>query len=64
MIEFLEEDERNDPQRSLYIAKIYFEAGQITLAKLAFENIDKASLLDEEQVILRSLERSIQKSEG
>ena len=60
LLEFLTEEERNDPQRAVYIAKIYHEAGDNDMANQLLNRVDESTLFAEEKFLQRSIRRSIQ----
>ncbi|MCB1119957.1 MAG: hypothetical protein KJT03_00290 [Verrucomicrobiae bacterium] len=62
VLEFLSEEERNDPQRAVYIAKIYFDAGQPRMAQKLLEIVNENTLFEEEKFLLRSLQRALEES--
>jgi tetratricopeptide (TPR) repeat protein len=62
LIEFLTDEERNDPQRAVYIAKIYHETGDQKMANQLLSQVDESTLFAEEKVLLRSIRRSIQEA--
>lgn len=64
VIEFLSEEEKYDPQRAVYIAKIYFDAGDPETARKLLERVDESILFEEERFLMRSLRRSLDELEN
>ena len=60
----LNSDQMDDPQRAVYMARIFLAAGNIPKAENYLAKVDSDKLLGEEKQLLRSIEEIISESKG
>ena len=59
IVENLSEEQKNDPQRAVYLAKIFYSAGKKAEAKELLRRVDESALFSEEKFLLIALRESI-----
>jgi hypothetical protein len=60
IVNALKPSDLNDPQRSVYLAKIFFGYGDKDKAKEILSRVDESAMFTEEKNLLMSLKRDLQ----